>query len=84
MVGDGNKISDSTMLYFGSHNFSPSAWGNMEKKDTQIHIANWELGVVFPPEIGTQKIKEEIVKSLPLKLVDLKKYGSNDMPFIFS
>jgi len=47
---DGHVIDDDTLLYFGSHNFSAAAWGNMEKKNTQISIANWELGVVFGPE----------------------------------
>ena len=26
---DSEEINDSTLLYFGSHNFSPSAWGNL-------------------------------------------------------
>lgn len=31
---DKNVISDNSILYFGSHNFSPSAWGNIEKNGT--------------------------------------------------
>ena len=31
---DDNKISDNSLLYFGSHNFSPSAWGNVEKNQS--------------------------------------------------
>ena len=26
-----NQITDDSLLYFGSHNFSPSAWGRIEK-----------------------------------------------------
>ena len=44
-----DQINDNSLLYFGSHNFSPSAWGNIEKAGTQLHTANWELGVAFPP-----------------------------------
>ena len=29
---ENNEISDDSLLYFGSHNFSPSAWGNIEKQ----------------------------------------------------
>jgi tyrosyl-DNA phosphodiesterase-1 len=57
------------MLYFGSHNFSAAAWGNLEKKGTQISIANWELGVVFPPAPGSAQLKKRIVESLPLKVL---------------
>jgi len=28
---DSDRITDNSLLYFGSHNFSPSAWGNIEK-----------------------------------------------------
>ena len=52
-----NKISDNTLLYFGSHNFSPSAWGNIEKNGTQISMNNWEIGVVFPPGEATSDLK---------------------------
>ncbi len=30
VAGPAEEISDDSILYFGSHNFSPSAWGNME------------------------------------------------------
>jgi len=29
-----DKISDDTVLYFGSHNLSGGAWGNQEKDAT--------------------------------------------------
>jgi len=31
---DQYSISDGSLLYFGSHNFSPSAWGNDEKGES--------------------------------------------------
>lgn len=71
------------MLYFGSHNFSGGAWGNLEKGDSQIAIANWELGVVFPPMEGSKEMKEKMVKAMVLKFppekYDLEK---GDHPFI--
>ena len=85
VVNDGpkNEVGDSSMLYFGSHNLSPSAWGNQEKGDTQLSIANWELGVVFPPGVGTSKVKNEIMKCMTLNLLCPKKYDIPiDEPFI--
>jgi hypothetical protein len=29
-----DEITDETVLYFGSHNFSAGAWGNLEKDGT--------------------------------------------------
>ena len=54
---DLDHISDDSLLYFGSHNFSPSAWGNIEKNNTQISLNNWELGIVFPPQVGSAVLK---------------------------
>ena len=32
----GSEVNDKTVIYVGSHNFSPSAWGNMEKNGVLI------------------------------------------------
>ena len=85
--GQTNEITDDSLLYFGSHNFSPSAWGNIEKGGTQIGMANWELGVVFPPEEGTRELKQQILDSMTLRLCEpepAKKYDlqGGDYPFI--
>ena len=32
--GKEGEITDETVLYFGSHNFSAGAWGNLEKNDS--------------------------------------------------
>lgn len=46
------EIDDNSYIYFGSHNFSPSAWGRFEKEYTQLSISNSELGVLIPPGKG--------------------------------
>jgi tyrosyl-DNA phosphodiesterase 1 len=81
---NGHVIDDDTLLYFGSHNLSAAAWGNMEKQGSQISIANWELGVVFPPEEGSADLKRKIIESLPLKVLPSpKRYDLKiDRPFI--
>jgi len=33
--------------YIGSHNFSSSAWGRLQKNGSSFHMANYELGVLF-------------------------------------
>lgn len=62
-----NEIDDDTCLYFGSHNLSAGAWGNIEKNGTQIGIANWELGIMFGPESGSKDMKQKMVKNMVLK-----------------
>ena len=77
-----DKISDDTVLYFGSHNLSGGAWGNQEKDATQIAISNWELGVVFPPGKDTKEMKERMIQSMVLKFPP-EKYKKTDYPFMF-
>ncbi|ODV90259.1 hypothetical protein CANCADRAFT_1990 [Tortispora caseinolytica NRRL Y-17796] len=38
-------------VYAGSHNFSPSAWGKLNKNGT-FSCANWECGVLIPTDSG--------------------------------
>ena len=59
--GKEDEISDNTVLYFGSHNLSTAAWGNQEKDNTFISIASWELGVLFPPQLGSADLKKKIL-----------------------
>lgn len=49
---ESGEVTDDSYIYFGSHNFSPSAWGRYEKDCTQISISNTELGVLYPPRLG--------------------------------
>ncbi len=74
---DNDEITDDTVLYFGSHNFSAGAWGNLEKSNTQLGIANWEVGVAFGPEAGSKEMKERIVRAMVLKY-PAEKYREGD------
>ena len=56
------------MLLFGTHNFSPSAFGYPDKGTNSIRMSNWELGVVFPPAVGSARIKASILNRIPYKL----------------
>lgn len=59
VVTEENKeIDDDGYIYFGSHNFSPSAWGRYEKEYTQLSISNTELGVLFPPAKGKVPLRQ--------------------------
>ena len=59
-------VTDDTVLYFGSHNLSQGAWGNVEKNGTQLSTANWELGVAFVSSPASKEFKQRIVDLLPL------------------
>eukprot|EP00347_Sterkiella_histriomuscorum_P001407 403372152 len=79
--GKESEITDDTVLYFGSHNFSGGAWGNLEKNDSQISISNWELGVVFGPQVGSQEMKQKMINNMVLQYPP-EKYQENDHPFM--
>ncbi|KAL6063243.1 Tyrosyl-DNA phosphodiesterase 1 [Balamuthia mandrillaris] len=34
-------------LYLGSHNFSGAAWGRLQKGGSQLHILNYEIGILL-------------------------------------
>lgn len=70
-------VSDYSVLYFGSHNLSPSAWGNMEKNGTQLGINNTELGILFPAQLNSKAFKQNIIDMLPIA-VPPAKYGQQD------
>ncbi len=76
------EIADDSLIYVGSHNISSSAWGKMEKGNSQICISNYELGVVFKPEKGSAEMKKTIVASLMFKYPP-EPYGKDDTPWIF-
>ncbi|MCQ2821525.1 MAG: tyrosyl-DNA phosphodiesterase 1 [archaeon] len=75
------SINDNSLIYFGSHNFSTAAFGNYEKNDTQISVANYELGIIFKPKKIRLEEKEEIFNSL-LVNYNSRDYGEEDQPFI--
>ncbi|KAL0485679.1 TDP1 [Acrasis kona] len=71
---DGTSDGSTGWVYVGSHNFSMSAWGRLQKHETQLQISNYELGVLFknlPPGF-----------KLPFK-TPAKSYKENEKPFIY-
>jgi len=45
-----SKDSVGGWCYIGSHNFTPSAWGNLSgsAKNPILNVTNFELGILFP------------------------------------
>jgi len=93
VTDESGEIDDDTIIYFGSHNLSPSAWGRYEKDYTQLSIANSELGVLLPPMkgntlyrlinyLGSKQRKQKLINSLSFKFPP-KKYEKNQVPWIF-
>ena len=80
MTRDDWEIDDDAVIYFGSHNFTASAWGRYERGDTQLTVANTELGVLFPPEAGSAELKKQIVSDLPFRYPP-RKYLEGELPF---
>ena len=74
-------LNNDSIIYIGSHNFSSSAWGYYEKNETQIAVANYELGVVFDNYVLSFEEKLYIYNNLLFNF-DCPKYSNEDMPFI--
>lgn len=74
------EINDDTVIYFGSHNFTPSAWGRYEKDGSVLQSNNTELGVMFPCKPGSAAMKKTFVEDLPFKFPP-DKYGKEDKPY---
>jgi len=77
-----HEINDNTAIYIGSHNISSSAWGKSEKNNTQLCIANYELGIIFKPEHNSREMKEAIIRALMFKFPP-RKYKKGDVPWIY-
>ena len=49
-------------MYIGSHNLTAAAWGIFQKKETQLHMRSFEIGVFYPPvkmsELANHGIKD--------------------------
>ena len=74
-------LNKDSIIYIGSHNFSASAWGNYEKNETQISIANYELGVIFDCHSLSFEEKLDIYNNFLFNF-DCPKYSEEDMPFL--
>ena len=81
ITDESGKIDDNTIIYFGSHNLSPGAWGRYDKEYSQIIIGNTELGVLLPPKKGSGDRKERLVNSLSFKFPP-RRYEGLDNPWI--
>lgn len=81
VTDDDYEIDDNTVIYFGSHNCTRSAWGKLEKGNTQISQSNTELGVLYPPMLGSASTKKSIVRSLPFKFPP-EKLSGDEKPFL--
>lgn len=76
-----SNLNNNTVLYFGSHNLSMAAWGSFEKKESQVSISNYELGIIFNPIKLRYEEKQQIMNSLLIKL-NSGYYSNSDEPFI--
>ena len=74
-------LNNDSIIYIGSHNFSSSAWGNYEKNNSQIAIANYELGIIFDCHSLSFEEKLDIYNSFLFNF-DAPKYSSDDKPFL--
>ncbi len=74
-------MSNDILFYFGSHNFSMAAWGSLEKNDSQVSMANYELGIIFNPVKLRFQEKQNILKSFAYNL-NSGFYKNEDKPFL--
>jgi len=74
-------LNNDSIIYIGSHNLSLSAWGNYEKNESQIAIANYELGVLFDCNVLSYEEKLDIYNNILFNF-DNPKYSKEDKPFI--
>ena len=81
IVTNTTDIDDDSILYFGSHNLSSSAWGRYEKGETQIFMGNYELGIVFLPAAHSAAMKQAILSRLPFKY-PATQYEAGDEPWM--
>jgi len=78
---EGMRAKQIEWIYIGSHNFTGSAWGRLQKSNQQLHVANYELGVVFLPQ-SSKKIYQHIEQNIPFAIPP-PRYKSTDKAFIF-
>ncbi|GAA5886232.1 hypothetical protein JCM5296_003529 [Sporobolomyces johnsonii] len=71
-------------LYLGSHNFTASAWGNLQNGagGPQLVINNYELGVVIPIRADSAQELETKATELVTYRRPLAKYSAGDKPWM--
>ena len=80
IVKNSDGITDDSIVYVGSHNFTIAAWGAFEKGSSIVKSCNYELGCMFVPKKGTAKAKRDLVEKLGVNL-ESKDYRESDQPF---
>jgi len=73
------EVNDDTIIYFGSHNFTVAAWGQLELDGTQVSIQNYELGVMFPPCPQSRDAKKQLINLIGITANPAS--FSSDTPF---
>lgn len=81
VTDDDYEVNDDTIIYFGSHNCTRSAWGKLEANNTVINVSNTELGVFYAPKVGSAEVKKNIVRSLSFKFPP-RKFEKGECPFL--
>ncbi|KAF8905618.1 tyrosyl-DNA phosphodiesterase-domain-containing protein [Mucidula mucida] len=79
LEADGKKEAKAiAWAYVGSHNFTPSAWGNIQGSafNPAITISNYEIGIVFPIRSKAELDKVTFWER------PAKRYGADDEPWI--
>lgn len=74
-----DSLDNIKWCYFGSANFTPSAWGKFVKNKNNILIANYELGVLIDENV----IKDLCPEGFPFPYQrPLTQYESDDVPWM--
>lgn len=79
-TNENEEIDDNTIFYFGSHNFTQSAWGTLQAKGKKYNVKNTELGILLGPEANSESSKKSLAENLPMKFPP-NKYDSDDLPW---
>ena len=83
VTNSGSEVSDDSLIYIGSHNFTAAAWGKLEKDKPQSVVFNYELGVLIPPKSGSKASKEAITKTIGVRF-DAPGFTQDHEPFFSS
>ena len=74
------EINDDSVLYLGSHNFTPAAWGTFSKDRQEVSCSNFELGCLFLPQKGTSLAKRALINRIGIE-IESDLYSKEDVPF---
>lgn len=80
IITNQEEITDDTIVYIGSANFTVAAWGRKLIQDSKLECFNYELGMLFASRKGTANAKKDLLKKLGVDIA-AEKYESNDEPY---